>query len=89
MISVTTEEDAVEEYRQRAAVWQPEQAAPTIEGEGRTPRKRRAILAAATTSMLAPRYPCCRNTSVAAARIARRLRGVRPSISTCSIPKSY
>jgi len=56
MISVTTEEDAVEEYRQRAAVWQPEQAAPTIEGEGRTPRKRRAILAAATEVFLQHGY---------------------------------
>src|SRR5215510_14374273 len=34
--------------------------------------------------MLAPRYPCRRKTSVAAARIARRLRGVRPSPSTAT-----
>jgi AcrR family transcriptional regulator len=54
MISVTAEEDVVE-YRQRAAVWQPEQAV-TIEGEGRTPRKRRAILAAATEVFLQHGY---------------------------------
>ena len=54
MISVTAEEDVVE-YRQRAAVWQPDQAV-TIEGEGRTPRKRRAILAAATEVFLQHGY---------------------------------
>ena len=54
MISVTAEEDVVE-YRQRAAVWQPEQTV-TIEGEGRTPRKRRAILAAATEVFLQHGY---------------------------------
>jgi len=54
MISVTAEEDVVE-YRQRAAVWPPEQAV-TIEGEGRTPRKRRAILAAATEVFLQHGY---------------------------------
>ncbi|MGY4768913.1 TetR/AcrR family transcriptional regulator [Kribbella sp. CWNU-51] len=51
---MTAEEDVVE-YRQRAAVWQPEQAV-TIEGEGRTPRKRRAILAAATEVFLQHGY---------------------------------
>ena len=54
MISVTAEEDVVD-YRQRAAVWQPDQAV-TIEGEGRTPRKRRAILAAATEVFLQHGY---------------------------------
>ena len=54
MISVTAEEDVVE-YRQRAAVWQPDQVV-TIEGEGRTPRKRRAILAAATEAFLQHGY---------------------------------
>ena len=54
MISLIAEEDVVE-YRQRAAVWQPEQAV-TIEGEGRTPRKRRAILAAATEVFLQHGY---------------------------------
>jgi AcrR family transcriptional regulator len=54
MISVTAEEDFVD-YRQRAAVWQPDQAV-TIEGEGRTPRKRRAILAAATEVFLQHGY---------------------------------
>lgn len=43
------------EYRQRAAVWQPGQAVE-IEGEGRTPRKRRAILAAATEVFLQHGY---------------------------------
>jgi TetR/AcrR family transcriptional repressor of mexJK operon len=54
MISVTAEEDVVE-YRQRAAAWQPDQVV-TIEGEGRTPRKRRAILAAATEAFLQHGY---------------------------------
>lgn len=54
MISLIAEEDVVE-YRQRAAVWQPEQTV-TIEGEGRTPRKRRAILAAATEVFLQHGY---------------------------------
>ena len=43
------------EHRQRAAVWQPDQAVE-IEGEGRTPRKRRAILAAATEVFLQHGY---------------------------------
>lgn len=43
------------EYRQRTAVWQPDQAVE-IEGEGRTPRKRRAILAAATEAFLQHGY---------------------------------
>jgi TetR/AcrR family transcriptional repressor of mexJK operon len=54
MISVTAEEDVVD-YRQRAAVWQPDQPVE-IEGEGRTPRKRRAILAAATEVFLQHGY---------------------------------
>ncbi len=47
-------EDFVDQ-RQRAAVWQPEQAV-AVEGEGRTPRKRRAILAAATEVFLQHGY---------------------------------
>lgn len=43
------------EHRQRATVWQPEQAV-AIEGEGRTPRKRRAIVAAATEVFLQHGY---------------------------------
>ncbi|WP_202872807.1 TetR/AcrR family transcriptional regulator [Kribbella capetownensis] len=43
------------EYRQRTAVWQPGQAVE-IEGEGRTPRKRRAILAAAAEVFLQHGY---------------------------------
>jgi AcrR family transcriptional regulator len=43
------------EHRQRAAVWQPDQPVE-IEGEGRTPRKRRAILAAATEAFLQHGY---------------------------------
>ena len=43
------------DQRQRAAVWQPEQA-DAVEGEGRTPRKRRAILAAATEVFLQHGY---------------------------------
>jgi AcrR family transcriptional regulator len=54
MISGTFEEDRVED-RQRTAVWQPGQAVE-IEGEGRTPRKRRAILAAATEAFLQHGY---------------------------------
>lgn len=54
MIFGRAEEDFVE-HRQRAAVWQPEQAV-AIEGEGRTPRKRRAILAAATEVFLQHGY---------------------------------
>ncbi|MEU4192723.1 TetR/AcrR family transcriptional regulator [Kribbella sp. NPDC026611] len=41
--------------RARAGVWQPSQAVE-IEGEGRTPRKRRAILAAATQAFLQHGY---------------------------------
>jgi AcrR family transcriptional regulator len=59
MISVTTEEDFVE-HRQRTAVWLPDllqgNTAVEIEGEGRTPRKRRAILAAATEAFLQHGY---------------------------------
>jgi TetR/AcrR family transcriptional repressor of mexJK operon len=43
------------EHRQRAAVWQPE-AAAEVAGEGRTPRKRRAITAAATEVFLQHGY---------------------------------
>ncbi|MGW1341073.1 TetR/AcrR family transcriptional regulator [Kribbella sp. NPDC002412] len=43
------------DQRQRAAGWQPEQVV-AIEGEGRTPRKRRAILAAATEVFLQHGY---------------------------------
>ena len=42
------------DQRQRVAGWQPEPAA--VEGEGRTPRKRRAILAAATEAFLQHGY---------------------------------
>ncbi|MEV5960952.1 TetR/AcrR family transcriptional regulator [Kribbella sp. NPDC051952] len=48
------------EHRQRGAVWQPdllhEGRMVEIEGEGRTPRKRRAILAAATEVFLQHGY---------------------------------
>jgi TetR/AcrR family transcriptional regulator, mexJK operon transcriptional repressor len=54
MIFEKSEEDVVE-HRQRAGVWPPEQAV-AIEGEGRTPRKRRAILAAATEVFLQHGY---------------------------------
>ncbi|MEU4604912.1 TetR/AcrR family transcriptional regulator [Kribbella sp. NPDC023972] len=54
MILEFAEEDFVDQ-RRRAAGWQPEQAV-TIEGEGRTPRKRRAILAAATEVFLQHGY---------------------------------
>ncbi|TDD23927.1 TetR/AcrR family transcriptional regulator [Kribbella turkmenica] len=42
------------DQRQRVAGWQPEPA--VVEGEGRTPRKRRAILAAATEAFLQHGY---------------------------------
>jgi TetR/AcrR family transcriptional regulator, mexJK operon transcriptional repressor len=48
------------EHRQRTAAWQPDLLysgrAVEIEGEGRTPRKRRAILAAATEAFLQHGY---------------------------------
>jgi len=55
MISGNLQRRTVVEERQRAAVWAPEQPV-AVEGEGRTPRKRRAILAAATEVFLQHGY---------------------------------